>query len=118
MEESKLDETIRGIEYCMSSNAPDDCEHCPGQYICGDSIMQENFVDLPKSMVNNALDLLKNQKHGSWQLKIHGKPESGGTTGEAVCDQCGESTFATAVRGELNYCPNCGAKMKKISIVK
>ena len=61
MSKGKLEETIKGIEYCMGSNAPDDCEHCPGQYICGDSIMQENFVDLPKSMINNALELLKEQ---------------------------------------------------------
>ena len=62
MDDGKLEETIKGIEYCMGSNAPDDCEHCPGQYICGDSIMQENFVDLPKSMINNALELLKEQQ--------------------------------------------------------
>ena len=64
-------------------------------------------------IADNALALLKEQeaKTGAWQWKIHGKPESGGTLGEAVCDQCGESTYATAVKGTLNYCPNCGAKM-------
>ena len=51
-------------------------------------------------------------KRGTWQWKIHGKPESGGTLGEAICDQCGESTYATAVKGDLNFCPNCGAKME------
>ena len=64
--------------------------------------------------INDALDLLKKQeaKAGTWQWKIHGKAESGGTLGEAVCDQCGKSTYATAVKGDLNYCPNCGAKME------
>ena len=51
-------------------------------------------------------------KRGTWRWKIHGKPESGGTLGEAICDQCGESTFATAVKGNLNFCPNCGAEME------
>ena len=62
-----------------------------------------------------AVEALKEQvtKAGTWQWKIHGKPESGGTLGEAICDQCGKSTFATAVKGDLNYCPNCGAKMFK-----
>mgnify|MGYP002526952030 CR=1 FL=1 len=61
----------------------------------------------------NCSVLLKEQetKAGTWQGKIHGKAESGGTLGEAVCDQCGKSTYATAVKGDLNYCPNCGAKM-------
>ena len=70
--------------------------------------------------MNDALELLKSQqpKTGTWRWKIHGEPTSGGTLGEAVCDQCGESTFATAVKGSLNYCPNCGAKMKKLSAVK
>ena len=60
-------------------------------------------------------ELLKEQeaKTGTWQWKIHGKAESGGTLGEAVCDQCMKSTYATAVKGDLNYCPNCGAKMKQ-----
>ena len=62
---------------------------------------------------DKALKLLKEQeaKTGTWQWKIHGKAESGGTLGEAICDQCGKSTYATAVKGDLNYCPNCGAKM-------
>ena len=77
MEESKLEETIKGIEYCMGSNAPDDCEHCPGQYICGDSIMQENFVDLPKSMINNALELLKEQQEKIRQLESKNVSASG-----------------------------------------
>ena len=70
--------------------------------------------------IDEAIAMLKEQeaKAGTWQWKIHGKPESGGTIGEAICDQCGESTFATAVKGELNYCPNCGAKMKKLSAIK
>ena len=70
--------------------------------------------------LDEAIAILKVQeaKAGTWQWKIHGKPESGGTIGEAICDQCGESTFATAVKGELNYCPNCGAKMKKLSAIK
>lgn len=61
----------------------------------------------------HALAMLKEQeaKVGTWQWKIHGKAESGGTLGEAVCDQCGKSTYATAVKGDLNYCPNCGANM-------
>ena len=65
-------------------------------------------------LVRDAIELLKEQdaKTGAWQWKIHGKPESGGTLGEAVCDQCGKSTYATAVKGDLNYCPNCGAKME------
>ena len=59
------------------------------------------------------VSLLKEQKAktGTWQWKIHGKAESGGTIGEAICDQCWKSTYATAVKGDLNYCPNCGAKM-------
>ena len=63
--------------------------------------------------ITSAIDQLKEQeaKTGTWQWKIHGKPESGGTLGEAVCDQCGKSTYATAVKGTLNYCPNCGANM-------
>ena len=69
MDKSKLEETIKGIEYCMGANTPDDCEHCPGQYICGDSIMQENFVDLPKNMINNALELLKEQAEEIEHLK-------------------------------------------------
>ena len=66
-----------------------------------------------RNIVIDALALLKEQdaKTGTWQWKIHGKAESGGTLGEAICDQCGESTYATAVKGNLNYCPNCGAKM-------
>lgn len=65
--------------------------------------------------IDYVIALLKEQeaKAGTWQWKIHGKPESGGTLGEAICDQCGKSTFATAVKGDLNYCPNCGAKMCK-----
>lgn len=61
----------------------------------------------------DAIAMLKKQeaKTGTWQWKIHGKAESGGTLGEAICDQCGKSTYATAVKGDLNYCPNCGAKM-------
>ena len=71
-----------------------------------------NFIDLVKEEI---LDLLKEQeaKKGTWQWKIHGKPESGGMLGEAICDQCGKSTYATAVKGDLNYCPNCGANMMK-----
>ena len=67
-----------------------------------------------KWLMGKAAELLKEQeaKTGAWQWKIHGKPESGGTLGEAVCDQCGKSTFATAVKGNLNYCPNCGARME------
>jgi len=69
----------------------------------------EAFLEL----MTNVLTLLKEHKAktGTWQWKIHGKPESGGTLGEAVCDQCGKSTYTTAVKGNLNYCPNCGAKM-------
>ena len=54
-------------------------------------------------------------KAGTWQWKIHGKADSGGTLGEAICDQCGKSTYATAVKGDLNYCANCGAKMTERS---
>lgn len=63
--------------------------------------------------IRDTIALLKEQeaKVGTWQWKIHGKAESGGTLGEAVCDQCGKSTYATAVKGDLNYCPNCGANM-------
>lgn len=66
-----------------------------------------------KLLAENALALLKDReaKAGTWQWKIHGKAESGGTLGEAVCDQCMKSTYATAVKGDLNYCPNCGANM-------
>ena len=69
--------------------------------------------DTIDSFCEDVIALLKEQegKTGAWQWKIHGKPESGGTLGEAVCDQCGKSTFATAVKGNLNYCPNCGANM-------
>lgn len=65
------------------------------------------------TLIRETIALLKEQepKTGTWQWKIHGKPESGGTLGEAICDQCGKSTYATAVKGDLNYCPNCGAKM-------
>ena len=69
---------------------------------------------------DNAITLLKEQeaKTGTWQWKIHGKAESGGTLGEAICDKCGKSTYATAVKGDLNYCPNCGAKMRRLKAVK
>ena len=61
----------------------------------------------------DAATMLEEQeaKTGTWQWKIHGRAESGGTLGEAICDQCGKSTYATAVKSDLNYCPNCGAKM-------
>ena len=78
-----------------------------------DAAKRDAIAMLDASMVANALSLLKEQeaKTGTWQWKIHGKAESGGTLGEAICDQCGKSTYATAVKGDLNYCPNCGANM-------
>ena len=71
--------------------------------------------DLEDAGFDVDVELLKEQeaKKGTWQWKIHGKPESGGMLGEAICDQCGKSTYATAVKGDLNYCPNCGANMMK-----
>lgn len=47
-----------------------------------------------------------------WKIRIEGKPESGGTLGKFTCSRCGKHAWATATSGELNYCPNCGAKMK------
>ena len=97
---SNLEQQIRWIEEI-------ECHQFPG------------WLNVTNAM-RDAIAMLKEQeaKAGTWQWKIHGKPESGGTIGEAICDQCGESTFATAVKGELNYCPNCGAKMKKLSAIK
>lgn len=90
--------------------------------IAGDSCISDcpYFREVPMTdgrcitaVQKDALELLKEQKPkiGTWQWKIHGKAGSGGTLGEAICDQCGKSTYATAVKGDLNYCPNCGAKM-------
>jgi NAD-dependent SIR2 family protein deacetylase len=83
----------------------------------------DGYIHEPDQAVNaitDAIALLKEQetKIGTWQWKIHGKAESDGTLGEAICDQCGESTYATAVKGDLNYCPNCGAKMRRLKAVK
>ena len=77
-------------------------------------IGQDVTIYFPDMMMKyGKCELLKEQeaKAGTWQWKIHGKADSGGTLGEAICDQCGKSTYATAVKGDLNYCPNCGAKM-------
>ena len=76
--------------------------------------VDSDYVDCVRTdLLQYTVALLKEQeaKTGTWQWKIHGKAESGGTLGEAICDQCGKSTYATAVKGDLNYCPNCGAKM-------
>ena len=51
--------------------------------------------------------------HGKWIIEIHGKPESGGTLGKFICNQCGKAAWATATNGELNYCPNCGADTRE-----
>lgn len=45
-------------------------------------------------------------------ITIEGKPESGGTLGKFTCKRCNKNTWATATDGELNYCPNCGSRLK------
>ena len=111
------EKVIKGLELCLKTIDEPDCrKECPYYEACQKYEGRVIFQPL----MRDTLTLLKEQeaKAGTWQWKIHGKPESGGTIGEAICDQCGESTFATAVKGELNYCPNCGAKMKKLSAIK
>lgn len=104
------EKVIKGLEVCLKNIDQQDCpNNCP--YL-NDCSKYENRV-MFQPLMRDALALLKEQeaKKGTWQWKIHGKPQSGGTLGEAICDQCGESTYATAVKGALNYCPNCGANM-------
>lgn len=98
------EKVLKGLECCTSA---DGCHDCPYSH------NGQGTDTCQLDSTRDALELLKEQeaKAGTWQWKIHGKPESGGTLGEAICDQCGRSTFATAVKGDLNYCPNCGAKM-------
>ena len=100
---------IKGLEACIKYIDRECPIGCPYHEIC--TKYEGRVVFQP--VLRDALSLLKENeaKTGTWQWKIHGKPESGGTLGEAVCDQCGKSTYATAVKGTLNYCPNCGANM-------
>jgi len=104
-----MEKVIKGLECLAQKQAPtaNPCKDCG-------YINRPSLAICMKDIASDALELLKEQdaKTGAWQWKIHGKPESGGTLGEAVCDQCGKSTYATAVKGDLNYCPNCGAKME------
>ena len=102
------EKVIKGLELCKTGRCDSRCHY------------NHINVGCRKQLADDTLVLLKEQeaKTGTWQWKIHGKAESGGTLGEAICDQCGESTYATAVKGDLNYCPNCGAKMKRLKAVK
>lgn len=97
------DKVIKELEECLAAS----CRGFRPRLTCP-------YNDDEWDIMRDALELLKEQKAkvGAWQWKIHGKPENGGTLGEAVCNQCGKSTYATAVKGDLNYCPNCGAKME------
>lgn len=62
-------------------------------------------------MIKDAPTIEPERKTGRWIWEIHGKAESGGSLGCATCSECGKKTWATAVQGELNFCPNCGVKM-------
>lgn len=42
--------------------------------------------------------------HGRW---VHNKPWLFGFE----CDQCGKWILPEGTNGDMNYCPNCGAKM-------
>ena len=99
---AKIEKVIKGLECCTFILGKRKCNECPYQKDNGCYQLQDDFHALLKE---------QEAKTGTWQWKIHGKAESGGTLGEAICDQCGKSTYATAVKGDLNYCPNCGAKM-------
>ena len=102
------EKVLTWLEICGKNR---DCSgNCP---YSGPLYGEDDDSKCREDLMADALALLKEQeaKTGTWQWKIHGKPESGGTLGEAVCDQCGKSTYATAVKGTLNYCPNCGANM-------
>ena len=103
------EKVIKGLECCLDIGT-DHCDECPYSNDCFC-----NPKDIEEGLLADAIALLKEQeaKTGTWQWKIHGKAASGGTLGEAICDQCGKSTYATAVKGDLNYCPNCGAKMEQ-----
>ena len=35
--------------------------------------------------------------------------------GDLKCDQCGCEADLFGIRGEWNYCPNCGAKMEELA---
>jgi hypothetical protein len=58
-----------------------------------------------------AADVRENVR-GRWKEKIIGNPAGGGTLCVSICVCCGVRVYATAVKCDLNYCPNCGADMR------
>ena len=105
---AELENVIKALKCCTHAKAPIPCDYCP--YVGNDDYNDAWSCRI--AVMKDALELLKEKKQGTWECKIYGKPESGGTCGKATCDQCGESAWATAVTNGLHYCPNCGAKMK------
>ena len=93
---------------------------------CEDCISREAVIDELKWIeeygmleMNRALKLITDlpsvtpaRKKGKWVVKIVGKPESGGTLGKYICDQCQKAIWATAIEGEPNFCPICGTEME------
>ena len=55
------DTLLKGLQYCRSSCAPDDCEYCPFGYDCGDSIMPESWNSLPPSLLDAIEKYLKGE---------------------------------------------------------
>lgn len=66
---------------------------------------------IPGKMIP-AADVRENVR-GRWKEKIIGNPAGGGTLCVSICVCCGVKVYATAVKGDLNYCPNCGADMRQ-----
>lgn len=83
-----------------------------------DPRVESNYGDVSPSSVIDviktipAADVRENVR-GEWIEKIVGNPAGGGSLGVSECTRCGCFVFATAVYGDLNYCPNCGADMRK-----
>ena len=66
----------------------------------GDSTVGERIIDLSHLPTVDAVEVV----HGRW---VHDKPWLFGFE----CDQCGKWILPDGTNGDMNYCPNCGAKM-------
>lgn len=99
-----LDNTIKSLEHCYKGECVyDDGERCP--YV--------NISGCTKAMLSNALELLKDQqpKKGEW---IEREDVSGDLYYD--CSVCGESWViidGTPKENGMDYCPHCGADMRK-----
>ena len=79
---------------------------------CGDAIV--SLRDVRRAMAQAKNDDVQEVRHGMWVL-----PQKKGclTYDESAykeCSECGEVTFLAKTKyGQMNYCPNCGAKMDR-----